>query len=1113
MKRFNSSPSLRFVLRPLFFFASSTLALFLTPSSLMAALEVDYSPQSNPSGNLDGIPMGTTVSYPITVTSPSNFPVGGSAPFHFNVLTTTQPAGVDPLVAAGFVAVAAVAPDAGKTAFTSRDEAVHFSVTIKLPLVSQGGVAGTYAWTIKEDNWPMAAGTYYNGGHFINASSVDDPTIHYPPTVTISSPTASPPYSFLQGELGHRTIPLNFQVQVLNVVDPTGDAVIPDTGLSVLLNGVQLPLASVIIDSNNTVAGTQTLTAHADLLPVEGPNSVTVRALTKNGPNLLVDPSQSFTVVVQAPPVITSPATTDFTSNTAGSFQVVATGTTASTTYSISNSIGGPVLPSWLSINSATGMLSGTPPAGAAGQFVFTITVSNGPGYSTTQSFTLTVDAPPVFTSAAQTTFTVGTAGTFTVTASGSPLPVLSVGALPSWLSFNTSTGVLSGTPPSGTGSSFTVAFAANNGVGGPVNQTFTLNVKSPPAITSANNATFTVGQPGTFTVTTTGTPKPTLTGSGALPTGVTFTPGTGSNAGTGVLSGTPTSGGGQTFPLTFTASNLVGPDATQPFTLIVSKGGATVTLAGLTATYDGTPKSVTATTTPLRLAVTFTYAGSTTAPTNAGSYPVVATISDPNYQGSASDTLLIAKAPLTIIADNKTRAYGDPNPPLTASCVGFVHGDTASVISGLVLSTAATATSVPGTYDIIASGATAKNYTPSFVKDALTVTKANQTIPFGPLPTKTVGDPKFTLPATASSGLTVTYISSSTAVATVSGNTVTIVSAGSTTLTASQAGNANYNRAPNVTQTLTVAGAKSYSLCGTVFFDINYNGVFDAIGEDDDDHWNGDDHGSSSCGNGDWSDCRGSRNDRFSDRGRGSDYGDRSASRDCDNDDEQHAEDFGLGGVTVNLLNSKGKVIATLVTNADGTYCFTNLAPGTYTVSAVEPNGYDATTQTTRSATITNKNVIVRDIGMGLDLTEIRKKHADGNSDDFWHTQLDKCIKGDSKNVQVSASTCTAHTKKIGSLALSVFDDITMKSARSLLENNGRSSREQLSRQLMAAEYNYSNGAYIDGDKVLTYCFIQWGERVCKYPSAYSNSYAQWAADWFEAYNTSGGGKVGGPQ
>ncbi|MDB6109762.1 MAG: hypothetical protein JWR69_1512 [Pedosphaera sp.] len=68
------------------------------------------------------------------------------------------------------------------------------------------------------------------------------------------------------------------------------------------------------------------------------------------------------------------------------------------------------------------------------------------------------------------------------------------------------------------------------------------------------------------------------------------------------------------------------------------------------------------------------------------------------------------------------------------------------------------------------------------------------------------MADGLFTLGATASSGLAVSYASSDTNVATLSGNTLTIVSAGATTITASQARDgATYGSATSVTQTLTV--------------------------------------------------------------------------------------------------------------------------------------------------------------------------------------------------------------------------------------------------------------------------------------------------------------------
>lgn len=79
--------------------------------------------------------------------------------------------------------------------------------------------------------------------------------------------------------------------------------------------------------------------------------------------------------------------------------------------------------------------------------------------------------------------------------------------------------------------------------------------------------------------------------------------------------------------------------------TATISAAAATVTLSNLVQTYDGSPKPVTVTTVPAGVAVAVTYDGNPTPPTEVGSYAVVATVTDPNYTGSASGTLQIVPA------------------------------------------------------------------------------------------------------------------------------------------------------------------------------------------------------------------------------------------------------------------------------------------------------------------------------------------------------------------------------------------------------------------------------------------------------------------------------------
>jgi hypothetical protein len=100
--------------------------------------------------------------------------------------------------------------------------------------------------------------------------------------------------------------------------------------------------------------------------------------------------------------------------------------------------------------------------------------------------------------------------------------------------------------------------------------------VSQPPAITSPNATTFTIGTAGSFTVTATGSPAPVISESGALPGGVTFAD---NGNGTATLSGTPAAGSAPSYPITFTAANGGGSNATQSFTLTVNASTAALTV------------------------------------------------------------------------------------------------------------------------------------------------------------------------------------------------------------------------------------------------------------------------------------------------------------------------------------------------------------------------------------------------------------------------------------------------------------------------------------------------------------------------------------------------------
>ena len=208
------------------------------------------------------------------------------------------------------------------------------------------------------------------------------------------------------------------------------------------------------------------------------------------------------------------------------------------------------------------------------------------------------LNAAPAFTSSASAGCAVGGACSFTVVTSGAPTPLISeAGGLPAGMSFTANgdgTATISGTPTALGAHQLTLTA---RGAGTAVTQSFTLTVGQVPTITSARAASFTSGQAGSFTITATGSPVPSITESGALASGVTFSGGNG----TATLSGTPTSTG--TYPITVTASNAAGT-ATQDLTVTVGPGAAPSASSGSSPTGPGAPAQAAGVPTPTRPAI-----------------------------------------------------------------------------------------------------------------------------------------------------------------------------------------------------------------------------------------------------------------------------------------------------------------------------------------------------------------------------------------------------------------------------------------------------------------------------------------------------------------------------
>ncbi|TAL45490.1 MAG: hypothetical protein EPN91_02430 [Salinibacterium sp.] len=220
-------------------------------------------------------------------------------------------------------------------------------------------------------------------------------------------------------------------------------------------------------------------------------------------------------------------------------------------------------LPSGLSLDPDTGIISGTPTG--AGSHTFTITATDANGCTGHREYVLAPDCPAITITGSTVAATLGTAysRTFGATGGASPYTFSTSGSVPPGLSIDSSSGVLSGTPTTSGTYTFNVIVSDDNGC--PGEKEFEI-VASCPGITVSPSSIsgVTVGAAlATTTITASGgTASYTFAvTSGTLPTGTSLSSG-------GSLSGSTTASG--VFSFTITATDAYGCTGSRAYNVTI---------------------------------------------------------------------------------------------------------------------------------------------------------------------------------------------------------------------------------------------------------------------------------------------------------------------------------------------------------------------------------------------------------------------------------------------------------------------------------------------------------------------------------------------------------------
>ncbi|CAB4885358.1 unannotated protein [freshwater metagenome] len=273
--------------------------------------------------------------------------------------------------------------------------------------------------------------------------------------------------------------------------------------------------------------------------------------------------------------------------------------------------------------------------------------------------------------------------------------------------------------------------------------------------------------------------------------------------AGSATITVTTTDGGIAASSAVTVTSTVTATGVTLSPSTVALTPGQTQTLSAAVLPSTATNKSVTWATSSDQVATVST-SGIVTAVAE-GSATITARTADGGF--TASSSVAVRKAAQTITFSPPTSLTRAQSPYTlgASSSSGLPVVFTSSTTTTCTVSGSALSVVAAGTCTVTAAQAGDAAWSPATLTKSITVTKAAQTITFT-APTSLMGlPPSYTLSATGSSSLPVTFTASPSAVCTVSGTTLRPVSSGNCSVTASQSGSTTYASATPVTRSISI--------------------------------------------------------------------------------------------------------------------------------------------------------------------------------------------------------------------------------------------------------------------------------------------------------------------